>query len=202
LKWYKAIKKPIVIEYREVEPRTYYWDRKEQKWKQGELIETREGILYAESGKDYIIRGIKGEIYPIDKNIFSLTYEVIKDLSLKEKMNQIRKLVEIKGHGSKLKDIPFKLLFAINEICEAVDNWKKNEYENVNEIAEELIDAIFYILDAYGILYREFDIIDPDNMFYKKLEKNYKRPYRYGRSDKKKEFYTDYKYNFDIPYSC
>jgi len=64
-KWKKARKKPIVVEFREVDG-----DK--------EGIPTREGYLYAYKGKDLIIKGIKGEIYPIGKEIFEATYEVIE----------------------------------------------------------------------------------------------------------------------------
>lgn len=60
--WKPCTKKPIQVEYREVQG-------------EKELIETREGILFAYAGKDYIIRGVKGEIYPISKEIFEQTYE-------------------------------------------------------------------------------------------------------------------------------
>ena len=63
--WRKARKKPIVVEFREV-------DGKEQ-------IETREGVLTAKQEEDYIIRGVDGEIYPIKKSIFYRTYEVIEE---------------------------------------------------------------------------------------------------------------------------
>ena len=65
--WKKARKKPIVIEYREI---TGYG---------AEVIQTREGILLGYPDKDFIIRGIEGEIYPIKKEIFYKTYEVIED---------------------------------------------------------------------------------------------------------------------------
>ena len=63
--WRKARKKPIVVEFREV-------DGEEQ-------IETREGVLIAKQNEDYIIRGVDGEIYPIKKSIFYRTYEVIEE---------------------------------------------------------------------------------------------------------------------------
>jgi hypothetical protein len=63
--WYKCIKKPITVEYREVNNPC-------------EEIYTREGILYAHRDEDYIIRGIDGELYPIKKNIFIKTYDIIE----------------------------------------------------------------------------------------------------------------------------
>lgn len=82
----KYRKKPIVVE-------AFRWGyEKEPEWfteKEGTyitvlsddrqsreelLIPTIEGTMHAKIG-DYIIRGIKGEIYPCDSLIFSMTYE-------------------------------------------------------------------------------------------------------------------------------
>lgn len=41
-------------------------------------IKTLEGIMRADRN-DYIIRGIKGEIYPCKPDIFEQTYEAVKD---------------------------------------------------------------------------------------------------------------------------
>lgn len=60
--WKKARKKPVVISYREV------IGEKEE-------IKTREGTLYAYAGKDVIIRGVEGEVYPCAKTIFDKTYD-------------------------------------------------------------------------------------------------------------------------------
>ena len=39
-------------------------------------ISTLEGVMSAEKG-DYIIKGVKGEIYPCKSDIFEMTYEKI-----------------------------------------------------------------------------------------------------------------------------
>lgn len=62
--WKKARKKPVVIEFREVEA-AY------------EVICTLEGKLIAKRNRDFVIRGVDGELYPIRKEIFAKTYEVI-----------------------------------------------------------------------------------------------------------------------------
>ena len=62
--WRKARKKPIEVEFREVHPPS-------------ERIQTREGELSAYPYKDYIIRGVEGEIYPIGKEIFRKSYDVL-----------------------------------------------------------------------------------------------------------------------------
>lgn len=41
-------------------------------------IKTLEGTMHADNG-DYIIKGVKGEIYPCKPDIFEMTYERIGD---------------------------------------------------------------------------------------------------------------------------
>ena len=99
-----------------------------------------------------------------------------------EKMKQeIEKLVITKGFYNKPEDIPKKLLFAFIELGEASDAWKKGEAEE--KIAEELIDVIFYVLDASRLA---CPTINMDEMFSKKLEKNLDRPFQYGEGHRKK----------------
>jgi len=59
---------------------------------------------------------------------------------------EIGDLVLEKGFYNEPEDIPKKLLFAFIELGEASDDWKKGKGEE--EMAEELIDVIFYVLDA------------------------------------------------------
>lgn len=77
--WGRARKKPIDIAYRYVEPSTLIrieMPGRVEIW--GEVVTTKEGILFAYPNEDYIIRGITGEIYPIKKEIFDRTYTVVK----------------------------------------------------------------------------------------------------------------------------
>ena len=85
MKWKKARKKPVIIEFREVEPKQTLQLANGERVK-GEGIVTLEGYHLAVCGVDYIIRGVKGEIYPIKKDIFYETYEVIEDESHHEPM--------------------------------------------------------------------------------------------------------------------
>lgn len=68
--WRRARKKPVTIEYREPIPQPGY---------NAEFIATREGTLWGYPGKDYIIRGVDGELYPIKKDIFKKTYDTLDD---------------------------------------------------------------------------------------------------------------------------
>lgn len=79
----KYRKKPVVIE-------ALQWDGTEESWRKlvefvgpsligrpefnTVIIKTLEGDMYGSSG-DFIIKGIKGEFYPVKNDIFLLTYE-------------------------------------------------------------------------------------------------------------------------------
>jgi len=96
-------------------------------------------------------------------------------MHLEEMKKEIENLVLEKGFYNKPEDIPKKLPFAFIELGEASDTWKKGRSEE--EIAEELIDVIFYVLDSSRLACPS---IDMDEMFRKKLEKNKNRSFQYG----------------------
>jgi hypothetical protein len=75
--WKKARKKPVVIEFREVNPKLNSCKCSICIETPCEQIDTKEGILMAVPKRDFIIKGVDGELYPIDKKIFVKTYEVI-----------------------------------------------------------------------------------------------------------------------------
>ena len=102
-------------------------------------------------------------------------------MHLEEMKKEIETLVLEKGFYNKSEDIPKKLLFAFIELGEASDNWKKGRSEE--EIAEELIDVIFYVLDASRLACPS---VNMDEMFKKKLEKNRTRKYQYGEGHRQK----------------
>ena len=103
-------------------------------------------------------------------------------MQLEEMKKEIEDLVIAKGFYNKPEDIPKKLLFAFIELGEASDAWKKGLPEE--KIAEELIDVIFYILDASRLACPKMNM---DEVFAKKLAKNLNRPYRYGEGHREKE---------------
>jgi NTP pyrophosphatase (non-canonical NTP hydrolase) len=102
-------------------------------------------------------------------------------LNLEEMKQEIENLVVIKGFYNTPEDVPKKLLFAFIELGEASDAWKKGEAEE--KIAEELIDVIFYVLDASRLV---CPTINMDEMFKRKLEKNLGRPFQYGEGHRNK----------------
>ena len=93
---------------------------------------------------------------------------------------EIEALVLEKGFYNRPEDVPKKLLFAFIELGEASDAWKKGKDERV--IAEELIDVIFYVLDASRLACPS---VNMDEMFAWKLEKNRGREYQYGQGHRK-----------------
>jgi|SRR3972149_3700383 len=102
-------------------------------------------------------------------------------MHLEEMKKEIESLVLEKGFYNKREDIPKKLLFAFIELGEASDTWKKGETEE--KIAEELIDVMFYLLDASRLA---CPTVNMDDMFKKKLDKNRNRPYQYGEDHRNK----------------
>lgn len=49
-----------------------------QAWPDRVMIPTLEGLMTANVG-DWIIKGIKGELYPCKPDIFAATYEAVKE---------------------------------------------------------------------------------------------------------------------------
>jgi len=102
-------------------------------------------------------------------------------MHLEEMKREIENLVVAKGFYNKPEDISKKLLFAFIELGEASDAWKKGEAEE--KIAEELIDVIFYLLDASRLA---CPTVNMDEMFKRKLERNLGRSFQYGEGHRKK----------------
>ena len=96
-------------------------------------------------------------------------------MHLEEMKNEIEHLVLAKGFYNKPEDIPKKLLFAFIELGEASDAWKKGFAEE--KIAEELVDVVFYVLDASRLA---CPTVNMDEMFQRKLAKNLGRSFQYG----------------------
>lgn len=103
-------------------------------------------------------------------------------MQLEEMKKEIEKLVIAKGFYNRPEDIPKKLLFAFIELGEASDAWKKGMPQE--KIAEELMDVIFYILDASRLACPDMNM---DEVFQKKLEKNLSRPFQYGEGHRQKQ---------------
>ncbi len=82
----KFRKKPVVIEAVQITPSTFDDPHPNPEHvcgvrydpiKRWAMIETLEGMMRADMG-DWIIRGVKGELYPCKPDIFEATYEAVK----------------------------------------------------------------------------------------------------------------------------
>jgi len=87
----RARKKPVEVECIRYDPPNNcheVWDFCGWDWKDHDpsdcgrhaevLLETYNGFVPAHPG-DYIIRGVEGELYPCDADIFAKTYEVVEE---------------------------------------------------------------------------------------------------------------------------
>lgn len=115
-------------------------------------------------------------------SMFFVNWQGKHQLQLEDMKKEIKALVIAKGFYNKPEDIPKKLLFAFIELGEASDAWKKGLPQE--KIAEELIDVIFYILDASRLACPDMNM---DEVFQKKLSKNLGRPFQYGEGHRLKQ---------------
>lgn len=77
----RYVKKPIPIEAIEIKKDNLdeikQWATKEMPIAVALDITTLEGVMHAKEG-DYLIKGIKGEIYACERSIFEESYEKLK----------------------------------------------------------------------------------------------------------------------------
>ena len=102
--------------------------------------------------------------------------------TLQEAKKKVEDLVITKGFGNTPDEIANKLLFAFIELGEAADSWKKGK--PTDETIEELIDVIFYVLDASRLIAPDANL---DEVFEKKWAKNMGRAFQYGEGFRSKK---------------
>lgn len=102
--------------------------------------------------------------------------------TLEAAKRKVEELVVTKGFGNTPDEIANKLLFAFIELGEAGDSWKKGK--PVDETIEELIDVIFYVIDASRLIAPHANL---DEVFEKKWAKNMGRPHQYGEGFRAKK---------------
>jgi NTP pyrophosphatase (non-canonical NTP hydrolase) len=95
--------------------------------------------------------------------------------TFEEAKRKIEELVKAKGFGNTPDEIANKLLFAFIELGEAGDSWKKGKPSE--QTIEELIDVIFYVLDASRLIAPNANM---DEVFERKWAKNMGRSFQYG----------------------
>lgn len=90
-------------------------------------IKTLEGVMRGDCG-DYIIKGVKGEIYPRKPNIFEMTYEPMNRLDLNKLEEKLDIVLE-------------------NETTESLTNWLKEKRNKNNNMAQTSIDWVLQYLN-------------------------------------------------------
>ena len=77
--WKRARKKPVEIQYREPIPNTDAVLDINKGFERVEYIKTLEGTEIAVPMRDFVIKGVRGELYPIKKDIFYETYDLLDE---------------------------------------------------------------------------------------------------------------------------
>ena len=108
VEWKDCWKKPVKVQYKEITETVE--------------IKTREGTLFGYAGKDVLLKGIKGEVYPCKIDIFNATYTTTAPLSDEEIRTETAKEI-----FAKLEKIPVRSL--INFGTSITDTLSVNEYE-------------------------------------------------------------------------
>ena len=108
IEWKDCWKKPLKVQYKEITETVE--------------IKTREGTLFGYAGKDVLLKGIKGEVYPCKIDIFNATYTTTAPLSDEEIRTETAKEI-----FAKLEKIPVRSL--INFGTSITDTLSVNEYE-------------------------------------------------------------------------
>ena len=86
----KVRKKPIVVDAWQLDHMAYdvpEWVREAWRISSGRLVfdyyrwqvATYEGVMTAFDG-DYLIKGVKGELYPCREDVFEETYEIVEEV--------------------------------------------------------------------------------------------------------------------------
>jgi len=120
------------------------------------LINTLEGIMIAQPN-DYIIKGIKGEIYPCKPDIFLESYLptdcIIKSTQVYQPLPDIYKF-QTEVIGNEFPDKPILLDGTMKEetlTCLVEESVELRDATNLPDQADALVDLIYF---AYGALHR------------------------------------------------
>lgn len=120
IEWKNCWKKPVKVQFKEITETAE--------------IETREGKLYGYAGKDVLLKGIRGEVYPCKIDIFKDTYtttepkseEAIRAETAKQIFDRLEPYVFISEQTYLPKKGSSKLYPVVGFVCLAL---KPSEYE-------------------------------------------------------------------------
>lgn len=94
-------------------------------------------------------------------------------VGLNSYMMEVREMADAKGFSAKEERIWEMLALIHTEVSEATDAYKKGE--TLEEVGEELIDAIIRIFHLLSVL--ELDV---EELYRQKMAKNWARPHRFN----------------------
>jgi len=97
----------------------------------------------------------------------------MRDEGLNTKMYEVREMADAKGFSSGHARIWEMLALIHTEVSEATDAYKKGQ--TLDEVGEELIDAIIRILHLLSVL-----DLDAEKLFEHKMRVNWSRPYKFN----------------------
>jgi len=95
---------------------------------------------------------------------------------LSQLINEAHTTSKEKGWYEKELTVPHSFMMVVDEICEAMQEFRKNG--KTEEFTIELADVFIRLFDFMG--YHEISGNDIMDQIHKKMEKNKERPYRHG----------------------
>ncbi|MCC0643835.1 MULTISPECIES: hypothetical protein [unclassified Clostridioides] len=116
---------PIVWIRKEIERGNAWVEHSVNKAHTKLFIRTLEGLIYQVNIGDYIIQGVKGEIYPCKADIFEMTYQKVEYTATSEKSTSYTENVE-EGHRQR------------NKLSTEMTLDSTNFQENIKNAAKEL----------------------------------------------------------------
>lgn len=97
----------------------------------------------------------------------------MKSSNLKAYCRLCHKLAKEKGFWDKKRNLGEMLMLIVTEIAEAMESYRNRNEENFKE---EIADTFIRLFDLCGGLG-----IDVEKEILKKMQKNWKRPYKHGK---------------------
>ena len=129
IEWKDCWKKPVKVQYKEITETTE--------------IETREGKLYGYAGKDVLIKGVRGEVYPCKIDIFNDTYTTTAPLS--------EEAIRAEGYKKGQRDAVDMIFTELQPLLDYVNVKSQSEVlvKNLIDKIDAKISENFKMADAY-----------------------------------------------------
>ena len=129
IEWKDCWKKPVKVQYKEITETAE--------------IETREGKLYGYAGKDVLLKGIKGEVYPCKIDIFNATYTTTAPLS--------EEAIRAEGYKKGQRDAVDMIFTELQPLLDYINVKSQSEVlvKNLIDKIDARISENFKMIDAH-----------------------------------------------------